>query len=40
VLLGNLCIVLSGTVVQDWSAFWGFWNQFPIWEIYTFKPGM
>lgn len=40
VLLGNLCIVLSGTAVQDWSAFWKFWNQFPFWDIYTFKPGM
>jgi len=40
VLLGNLCIVLSGSVVQDWSAFWKFWNHFPFWDVYTFKPGM
>lgn len=39
VLLANLCIILSGTVVQDWSAFWNFWNQFPLWSVYGFKPG-
>ncbi len=40
VLLANLCFILSGTVVQDWSAFWNFWNQFPWWSVYGFKPGM
>jgi Photosynthetic reaction centre protein len=39
VLLANLCFVLSGTVVQDWSAFYDFWNQIPIWSVFTFAPG-
>lgn len=38
VLMANLCLVLSGTVVQDWNAFYNFWNQFPLWQPYTFKP--
>ncbi|MGQ9903971.1 MAG: photosynthetic reaction center subunit L [Anaerolineae bacterium] len=32
VLLSNLCLVLSGTLVQDWSAFWNFWNKLPFWS--------
>jgi photosynthetic reaction center L subunit len=40
VLMANLCLILSGTVVQDWSAFWDFWNKFPVWSVFTFKPGM
>lgn len=40
VLLANLCILLSGTLVQDWSAFWDFWNQFPIWKTFGFQPGL
>lgn len=36
VLMSNLCFVLSGTVVQDWSAFWNFWNHFPIWNGFGF----
>jgi hypothetical protein len=32
VLVSNLCLVLSGTVVQDWSAFWDFWNKAPFWS--------
>ncbi|MCY7286276.1 MAG: photosynthetic reaction center subunit L [Cyanobacteria bacterium CAN_BIN43] len=36
VLLSNLCLVLSGTVVQDWSRFWDFWNKLPIWSGFGF----
>jgi photosynthetic reaction center L subunit len=36
VLLSNLCLVLSGTVVQDWSAFWNFWNKMPFWSGFGF----
>lgn len=36
VLISNLCFVLSGTVVQDWSAFWNFWNHFPFWNGFGF----
>jgi photosynthetic reaction center M subunit len=32
VLVSNLCIFLSGTLVQDWVGFWEFWNDFPVWE--------
>jgi photosynthetic reaction center M subunit len=32
VLVSNLCIFLSGTLVKDWVAFWEFWNDFPVWE--------
>ncbi len=32
VLFANVCIFLSGTYVKDWNAFWGFWNQLPIWS--------
>jgi photosynthetic reaction center L subunit len=40
VLMANVCLVLSGTVIQDWSAFWSFWTKGPFWEIYSFKPGI
>ena len=36
VLMSNLCLVLSGTVVQDWSAFWNFWNSAPFWNGFGF----
>jgi photosynthetic reaction center L subunit len=36
VLMSNLCFVLSGTVVQDWSAFWNFWNHAPFWSGFGF----
>jgi photosynthetic reaction center M subunit len=32
VLVSNLCIFLSGTLVKDWVGFWEFWNDFPVWE--------
>ncbi|WP_240550208.1 photosynthetic reaction center subunit L [Candidatus Roseilinea sp. NK_OTU-006] len=37
VLMSNLCFVLSGTVVQDWSAFWDFWNYAPFWKNFPFN---
>jgi photosynthetic reaction center L subunit len=40
VLLANVCLLSSGTVIQDWSAFWSFWGKFPIWDIYSYKPGV
>lgn len=32
VLFSNLCIFLSGTLVQDWAGFWDFWDKLPIWQ--------
>lgn len=32
VLFSNLCIYLSGTLVDDWAAFWAFWDRLPIWQ--------
>ncbi|NDJ84930.1 MAG: photosynthetic reaction center subunit M [Chloroflexi bacterium] len=32
VLVSNLCIFLSGTLVDDWVGFWAFWDKFPFWE--------
>jgi photosynthetic reaction center M subunit/photosynthetic reaction center L subunit len=32
VLFSNLCIFLSGTLVHDWTGFWAFWSELPIWE--------
>jgi photosynthetic reaction center M subunit len=32
VLFSNLCIFLTGTVVDDWAGFWAFWDNLPIWE--------
>jgi hypothetical protein len=37
VLMSNLCFVLSGTVVQDWSAFWDFWDYAPFWKNFPFN---
>ncbi|MFN3705948.1 MAG: photosynthetic reaction center subunit L [Thermoflexales bacterium] len=37
VLMSNLCFVLSGTVVQDWNAFWDFWNEAPFWSGFGFN---
>lgn len=31
VLFANLCIFLSGTLVFNWTGFWSFWNELPIW---------
>jgi len=36
VLFSNLCIFLSGTLVKDWTGFWNFWNDIPIWESVAF----
>ncbi len=36
VLVSNLCIFLSGTLVHDWIEFWEFWDPLPIWEGATF----
>jgi photosynthetic reaction center M subunit len=33
VLVANLCILLSGTLVWDWNAFWRFWDRLPWWSI-------
>jgi photosynthetic reaction center M subunit/photosynthetic reaction center L subunit len=32
VLFSNLCIFLSGTLVDDWVGFWNFWDDFPFWQ--------
>jgi photosynthetic reaction center L subunit len=32
VLSANLCILLSGWIVQDWVSFWNFWNNLPFWS--------
>lgn len=32
VLFSNICIFLTGTLVQDWAAFWTFWDKLPIWQ--------
>jgi photosynthetic reaction center M subunit len=32
VLLANACIFLSGTLVQSWNGFWGFWDRLPWWS--------
>lgn len=32
VLIANLCIFLSGTLVHSWSGFWSFWDKLPIWS--------
>ncbi len=32
VMFANICIFLSGTLVKDWNAFWGFWNKLPFWS--------
>jgi photosynthetic reaction center M subunit/photosynthetic reaction center L subunit len=32
VLFSNLCIFLSGTLVQDWAGFWSFWDKLPVWQ--------
>lgn len=37
VLVSNLCLVLSGTLVQDWTAFWNFWNKAPFWSGFGFN---
>jgi len=37
VLMSNLCFVLSGTVVQDWSGFWNFWDYAPWWSGFAFN---
>jgi hypothetical protein len=37
VLMSNLCFVLSGTVVQDWSGFWNFWDYAPWWKGFGFN---
>lgn len=36
VLVSNLCIVFSGTLVQDWNRFWDFWNRLPFWSGFGF----
>jgi photosynthetic reaction center M subunit len=33
VLFANACIFLSGTLVQDWTLFWSFWDKLPIWSL-------
>jgi photosynthetic reaction center M subunit len=33
VVFGNLCIFLSGTLVQSWNSFWAFWDRLPIWSL-------
>lgn len=35
VLVSNVCIWLSGTLVQSWSGFWSFWDRIPIWSLPT-----
>jgi hypothetical protein len=35
--MSNLCFVLSGTVVQDWSGFWNFWDYAPWWKGFGFN---
>ncbi len=37
VLFSNLCIFLSGTLVNDWNEFWAFWDALPIWESAAFS---
>jgi photosynthetic reaction center M subunit len=32
VLVANLCIFLSGTLVHSWNAFWSFWPRLPWWS--------
>ncbi len=32
VLSADLCILFSGWPVQDWVAFWNFWNNLPWWS--------
>lgn len=32
VLFANLCIFLSGTLVYNWTNFWSFWDDAPIWR--------
>lgn len=32
VLSADLCILFSGWLVQDWVAFWNFWNTLPFWS--------
>ncbi|NTW97548.1 MAG: photosynthetic reaction center subunit L [Oscillochloris sp.] len=32
VLSANMCILLSGWVVQDWVSFWNFWTTLPFWS--------
>ncbi len=32
IIAANLCILFSGWPVQDWVAFWNFWNVFPWWS--------
>lgn len=32
VLFSNLCIFLSGTLIDDWTEFWVFWDALPVWE--------
>jgi photosynthetic reaction center M subunit/photosynthetic reaction center L subunit len=32
VLFANLCIFLSGTLIQSWTKFWSFWDELPIWQ--------
>jgi photosynthetic reaction center L subunit len=39
VLLANVCLLASGTIIQDWSAFWAFWGKFPLWKVYGYQLG-
>ncbi len=39
VLLANVCLLASGTIIQDWTAFWSFWGKFPLWNVYTYQLG-
>ena len=32
VLFANICIFISGPLVNDWNAFWSFWDRMPIWS--------
>jgi len=32
VLIANLCIFLSGTLVHSWTSFWSFWPRLPWWS--------
>ncbi len=32
VLIANLCIFLSGTLVHNWATFWSFWDKLPWWS--------
>lgn len=32
VLVANLCIFFSGTLVTSWTSFWTFWDKLPWWS--------